>query len=94
MTGDRTWMRPVLSALFDWLTTDEALACLKDDAARQSLRTRLLHEALADGRLGSIPAGQYGDNLLQGVLALRARFDRETAERKLELNISMLNRRG
>ncbi len=87
-------MRPVLSALYEWLTDDEVLRCLKDDAARDQLRARLLHEALADGRLGSIPDGQYGDNLLQGVLALRAKFDRETAARKLELNISMHNRRG
>jgi hypothetical protein len=85
-------MRPVLSALFDWMSVEETLTCIRDENARQSLRSRLGREALADGRLGAIPAGQYGDNLLQAVLSLRAKFDRETAMQKLELNISMHSR--
>ena len=87
-------MRPVLSALFDWMSVEETLTCIRDKNARQSLRSRLGREALADGRLGAIPAGQYGDNLLQAVLSLRAKFDRETAMQKLELNISMRSRQG
>jgi hypothetical protein len=85
-------MRPVLAALYDWLPPDEALGCLRDDAARLELHKRLRREALADGRLGNIPDGQYGDNLLQGLLALRTKFDRETATAKLELNLSMRSR--
>ena len=87
-------MRPVLSALFDWMSVEETLTCIRDENTRQSLRSRLGREALADGRLGAIPAGQYGDNLLQAVLSLRAKFDRETAMQKLELNISMRSRQG
>jgi hypothetical protein len=87
-------MRPVLAALFEWLTVDEALASLRDDSARLSLRARLRQEALAEGRLGAIPEGQYGDNLLQGLLALRTKFDRDTAMSKLELNLSMRSRGG
>jgi hypothetical protein len=94
MTDDRSWMRPVLTALFDWLSVEETLACIRDETGRQELRTRLADEALADGRFGTIPSGQYGDNLLQGLLALRSKFDRETAARKLELNVSMRARRG
>jgi hypothetical protein len=87
-------MRPVLAALFDWLSIEETLTCISDENARQKLKARLADEALADGRLGTIPSDQYGDNLLQGLLALRSRFDRETAARKLELNIAMRARRG
>ncbi len=94
MTDDRSWMRPVLTALFAWLTVAETLTCLKDDGARTELRNRLNREALADGRLGAIPAGQYGDNLLLGVMALRAKFDEPTAVQKLETNIAMRARRG
>ena len=94
MTDDRSWMRPVLTALFDWLSVEETLACIRDETGRQKLKTRLADEALADGRLGTIPPGQSGDNLLQGLLALRSKFDRETATRKLELNIAMRARRG
>lgn len=85
-------MRPVLEALFDWLTVDEAHACLRNDDARRALRSRLGSEALADGKLGSLPDSQYGDNLLQGLLALRTKFDRSTAMTKLELNLSMRSR--
>lgn len=85
-------MRPVLTALFDWLTEAETLTCIEDGDARHGLRKRLQREALAEGRLGTIPDGQYGDNLLLGVLALRAKFDRETATHKLDLNISMRSR--
>lgn len=83
----------MLTALFQWLTVEETLACLQDDSARAELRARLNHEALAGGQDGAIPDGQYGDNLLQAVLALRAKFDQPTAVQKLELNISMRSRR-
>jgi hypothetical protein len=85
-------MRPVLAALFDWLTVEEALTCLRDDPARLALRTRLDHAALADSTVGAVPEGQYGDNMLQGLLALRSKFDRITATQKLELNLSMHSR--
>ena len=87
-------MRPVLAALFDWLTVDEARACLKDEAARLALNRRLGSEALAGGKLGFIPDGQYGDNLLQGLLALRTKFERDAATSKLELNLAMRSREG
>jgi hypothetical protein len=41
-----------------------------------------------------IPDGQYADNLLQGLLALRMKFDRAEAIQKLELNLSMRSGRG
>lgn len=94
MTSDRTWMRPVLTALFAWLTVEETVASLKSEDTRAELRSRLNRDALGGGRLGSIPDGQYGDNLLQGVLALRAKFDEPTAGAKLERNIVMRSRRG
>lgn len=88
-TTDYSWMRPVLLALFDTVEQETIRSALTADSARAQLREHLNRETLASGKLGSIPEGQYGDNLLHGLLALRTKFDRETAMAKLDVNIRM-----
>jgi hypothetical protein len=88
VTGSHDWMRTVLVALYD-LPDQQIRTALITDSERQKLRAELNNVALADGKLGRIPEGQYGDNLLQGLLALRSRFDRATSTEKLERNLAM-----
>ena len=86
-------MRLVLAALFRDVTDGEAFAFLRDPEARNRLRAELNAGELANGRLGRIPDGDYGDNLLQAILALRIKFPIEEATTKLETNIAMRERR-
>jgi len=90
MTVQHDWMRTVLNALFD--RDDAAIrTALSSDDARIQLRDDLNQSILDNGTLGTIPPDQYGLNLLHGLLALRTKFDRETANEKLELNLRMRN---
>ncbi len=82
-------MRPVLLALFDEIPAETTAGALRSDDEREELRQKLNKTALAGGKLGAIPEGQYGDNLLHGLLALRTKFDRETAISKLDVNLAM-----
>ena len=82
-------MRHALAWLFDWVEPGEAKAAVLSDGAREQLRIRM-NLALAEGPDSTaMPAGQSADNLLQGLLALRMKFDRETAFQKLERNLAM-----
>ena len=90
---DFGWMRVVLDALFLNDEIDAARRALTDPEDRDALRARLNSEALAEGRLGRIPDGDYGDNLLQAILALRVKFSRSVAIEKLEFNIRMREQR-
>ena len=83
-------MRPALEALFDTVSLEDARAAVLSDERRSALRASL-NEALGDGQ---IPDGQYADNLFQGLLALRMKFERAEAMRKLDLNLSMRSQRG
>ena len=93
MSLDHDWMRTVLVALFDTQERKAISQALADDAVRDRLRDDLNSVALAGGRLGQIPNGQTGDNLFQGLLALRMKFDRATAIEKLEVNLAMRSAR-
>jgi hypothetical protein len=84
----------VLAALFRDVSDGDAFASLRDPEARQRLRVELNEHELASGRLGRIPDGDYGDNLLQAILALRIKFPVEEATAKLETNIAMRERRS
>jgi hypothetical protein len=86
-------MRVVLAALFRDLATEQAVEFLRDSESRDRLRAGLNERELDGGRLGQIPAGDYGDNLLQAILALRVKFPIEEATVKLETNIAMRERR-
>ena len=90
MSQQHGWMRPALDALFDSVSVEEAREAVLSDEHRVELR-RALNQALGGA---SIPDGQYADNLLQGLLALRMKFDRAEAVQKLELNLSMRSGRG
>lgn len=90
---DFSWMRVVLAMLFRDLKTEQAVEALRDATARDRLRAELNDNELDRGRLGRIPDGDYGDNLLQAILALRVKFPIEDATAKLETNIAMRERR-
>lgn len=89
---DHTWMRPVLLALFNSVDEIQLRAALTCDRSRAELRDRLNRDALLDGKLGAIPEDDYGDNLLHGLLALRTKFDQDTAMAKLDVNLAMRTR--
>jgi hypothetical protein len=83
-------MRPTLDALFDSVSVEEAREAVLSDDRRAELWSTL-NQALGNS---PIPDGQYADNLLQGLLALRMKFDHAEAVQKLELNLSMRTARG
>lgn len=91
--GDRSWLRPLLEVLFDDYTAVAAVRLLRDETAREVV-TPLLRAALEERAVdtGGLD-GPTGDNLLQGLLALRAKCGREEALAKVELNIAMRDRR-
>jgi hypothetical protein len=82
-------MRPVLEALFDLCDAESARATVLSDEGRAELRRKINMAAQSAGSGGIVPDGQYADNLLQGLLALRMKFDRAEAAQKLELNLAM-----
>ena len=88
-TSDHSWMRPVLLALFETVDDLQLRECLTSDRSRAELRVFLNQNTLHNGKLGAIPVDSYGDNLLHGLLALRAKFDPETAMAKLDVNLAM-----
>ena len=86
---ERQWMLPLLDILYDEYTEIAAVRLLRDGAARAAVLP-LLVTAL-EKRTAS-PNGLMsatGDTLLQGLLALRAKFPWEEAREKVRLNIAM-----
>lgn len=90
---DFSWMRLVLSVLFRDVSDGDVFMYLRDAESRSVLRANLNAGELAGGRLGQIPDGDYGDNLLQAILSLRVKFPIAEATEKLETNIAMRERR-
>jgi hypothetical protein len=87
--ADREWMLPLLDILFQDYTQTAAIRLLRDDLARESV-VPLLSETLAQqGVRGVALDSVAGDNLLQGLLALRVKFSREEAREKVARNIAM-----
>jgi hypothetical protein len=87
--ADRAWMLPLLNILFEDYTETAAIRLLRDDLARDAV-TPLLLEALAERGITAVQLGNnVGDNLLQGLLALRAKFSWAEAREKVERNIAM-----
>lgn len=89
MSENLLWMRPVLNVLFESCDVESAQAAVRNDENRAELRRNINAAAQNTGSIGVVPEGQYADNLLQGLLALRMKFDRAEASRKLELNLAM-----
>jgi hypothetical protein len=83
-------MRPALELIFATVDVDRARASVQTDTQREALRIEL-NQAVDE--MVQIPAGQYADNRLQGLLALRMKFDRDEAMQKLELNLAMRSQR-
>jgi hypothetical protein len=79
-------MRPALEAIFDTVDVDRARATVLSDEQREALRSEI-NQGIAGAV--QIPSDQYADNLLQGLLSLRMKFDRVDAMQKLELNLAM-----
>lgn len=91
MDGDDEWMRDVLALLVDDDTEQAAARLMRDDGAREAVKPLLARSLAGRGVRAALPLGQTGDNLL---LALRARFPRDEAMEKVELNIAMRRRAG
>jgi hypothetical protein len=89
MTGDHDWMRDVLTWLFTSIDVDVAREAVLSDSSRAILRDRINREQGVQGREFLVPDGARGDNLFQGLLALRMKFDQATAAAKLEKNLAM-----
>lgn len=90
---DFSWMRVVMRSLFDERSITDARAAIDSPIELDKLRSDLQERVLASGRLGRIPAGDFGDNLLLAMLALRTKFDEREAFDKLEVNIAMREKR-
>ena len=87
--ADRAWMLPLLDLLFEDYTATAAVRLLRDDLAREAV-VPLLVDALADrGVTGANLGNAAGDNLLQGLLALRTKFTLAEAREKVARNIAM-----
>lgn len=84
---DFAWMRRVLQSLFDDTSREVALDAIRSVDRFAELSARL--RATVDG----IPAGDYGDNLVMAMLALRVKFPYDEAAAKLEVNIAMRSER-
>ena len=91
-TTDFSWMRVALRSLFVDHTREDALAAIRDAGELSHLRDAV-QSTLTDGRFGTIPLGDVGDNLLQALLALRVKFSESEAFEKLEVNLAMRERR-
>jgi hypothetical protein len=89
VTDRHDWMRAALDRLFDDVDPETAAEAVRDDHRRSELRGQLALTLATP-----VPDSQYADNLFQGLLALRMKFDRETARAKLELNLAMRDGRG
>lgn len=86
-------MRVVLHALYAEMTSRQAVDTIQSPNRLAALRRDVQPRLLADGKLGRIPPGDYGDNLLLALLSLRAKFAEEEGLQKLETNIAMRRER-
>jgi hypothetical protein len=87
--ADRDWMLPLLDILFQDYTETAAIRLLRDDVARQSVAPLLIEALAQHGVRGVDLESAGGDNLLQGLLALRAKFSWADAREKVIRNIAM-----
>ncbi len=87
--ADRSWMLPLLDILFDDYTSTAAVRLLREEDAREAV-VPLLTTALQErGVTGYGLTSPGGDNLLQGLLALRVKFSQAEAREKVGRNIAM-----
>jgi hypothetical protein len=86
------WMRPALDWLFDACDPEDLRRAIRDEDALRSVRSDLTDALRPEDGL-RVPPGERGDNLIQALIALRLKFPRDEAERKLEKNL-LLRRQG
>ncbi len=82
-------MLTLLDILFADYTETAAVRLLRDDLAREATASLLLAEMTERGVTGVSLDSAAGDNLLQGLLALRAKFTWAEAREKVARNIAM-----
>jgi hypothetical protein len=82
-------MRAVLRALYDETTAQQAAETIRSAERLQALRRDVESRVLVEGKLGRVPVGDYGDNLLLALLSLRVKFSQDEGFQKLETNIAM-----
>jgi hypothetical protein len=87
------WMRPALDKLYDNLDRDEAVGMLKNEAKRIAFLNTLRLDLGARNPSYSVPDDEFGDNLLQALLAIRIKFEQDEGREKVEFNIAMRARR-
>jgi hypothetical protein len=81
-------MRPALAYLFDRCEKNELQSAVRSGEALSQLRIGLTAALTQTDRL-AVPAGERGDNLILGLIALRLKFPRSEAEQKLERNLAL-----
>ncbi len=86
--SSQTWMRPALTYLFEQGDTAELQRAVHDRETLAAVRVATTKALPAADQL-SVPAGDKGDNLLLALIALRLKFPRSEAERKLERNLQL-----
>jgi hypothetical protein len=82
-------MRDALGWLFAETTETSARDAIRSPEALSELRDRLEASLVNMGGASPIPGGDTGNNLILALIALRTKFDRDTAFEKLELNLAM-----
>jgi hypothetical protein len=87
-------MRAVLRSLFDDVPRECAVDAIRSTQTFAALCEQLRSGSGGHAAIGGIPDGDYGDNLLMALLALRVKFPYEDAAAKLEVNIAMRSQRA
>jgi hypothetical protein len=89
---DFQWMRPALDLLYDEISADQARDLLYNESKRFEMLGRVKMALLDRKPPLQISTGELGDNLFQGLLAIRVKFAPDEGRQKVELNIAMRQR--
>lgn len=92
--ADFDWMRLVLRSLYDDLSQARAIDAIRSADVLHELRDELKRATNVRDGIDGIPDGDFGDNLLLALLALRTKFPFDEAAAKLETNIAMRTQRA
>ena len=80
--ADPKWMRPALDLLYSELDREQALALLQDGPRRNELLNSMRTNFLALVPPVQVPDGDVADNLLQALIAIRAKFNQERVKQR------------
>jgi hypothetical protein len=83
------WMRTVLTRLYDGWSAEQAMRAIQSGEQLEALRVECESGLVGDTGKATIPSGDYGNNLLLALLALRTKFPRDEGLAKLETNLAM-----